>query len=339
MMEQPTPAEPGSAGKGSEGPRRLAGWAGIYARGLAMGVAELVPGVSGGTIAFITGIYLELVASIRGLGPRLLRLAARGRFAEAWREGNLGFLAVLGAGMGTAILALARIVQFLLENRELEVWGFFFGLILASAVFVGRHVRPWTPTRWSVAGVGVLVGAGAAFLTALSLPVTPVTVFLGGALAICAWILPGVSGSFVMLLLGLYPAVVAAIAELDLVFLAILAAGCTTGILLFSRFLTWILRRRYEATLALLSGFMAGSLLKLWPWHLPAAMVDGKPMGVRLHLPAGFEAASGESAAVGGVVVAMVLGVAVVGGLELLARAGRSRTSMADAVTREERGS
>lgn len=328
--------DPGSAGKGGEAPRGLAGWVGIYARGLAMGVAELIPGVSGGTIAFITGIYMELVATIRGLGPGLLQRVGQGRFAEAWREGNLGFLAVLGAGMGTAILALARIVQFLLENRELEVWGFFFGLILASAIFVARHVRPWTPTRWSVAVVGVFVGAGAAFLTALNLPVTTVTVFLGGAVAICAWILPGVSGSFVMLLLGLYPAVVAAIAELDLAFLAILAAGCTTGILLFSRFLTWILRRRYEATLAVLSGFMAGSLLKLWPWHLPVAVVDGKPMGVRLHLPAGFEAASGESAVLGGVVIAMILGVAVVGGLELFARTGRGRNSMADGVVRGE---
>jgi putative membrane protein len=326
--------EPGSAGKGSEAHRGLGGWLGIYMRGLAMGVAELIPGVSGGTIAFITGIYLELVATIRGLGPRLLQRVGQGRFAEAWREGNLGFLAVLGAGMGTAILALARIVQFLLEHRELQVWGFFFGLILASAVFVGRHVHPWTPVRWSVAVLGVVVGAGAAFLTALSLPVTTVTVFLGGAVAICAWILPGVSGSFVMLLLGLYPAVVAAIAELDLTFLAILAAGCTTGILLFSRFLTWILRRRYEATLAVLSGFMAGSLLKLWPWHLPAAVVEGKPMGVRLHLPAGFEAASGESAALGGVVAAMILGVAVVGGLELFARTGRSGAPVADAVSR-----
>jgi len=326
----PSPGDPGPPGEGRE-PRGLAGWVGVYARGLGMGVAELVPGVSGGTIAFITGIYLELVASIRGLGVRLLRRVASGRFREAWREGNLGFLAVLGAGMGTAIVVLARIVQFLLEHRELEIWGFFFGLILASAVFVGRYVRPWSPARGMLAAGGILVGAGAAFMTALALPVTPVTIFLGGAVAICAWILPGVSGSFVMLLLGLYPAVVAAIAELDVVFLAILAAGCTAGILAFSRFLTWLLRRRYEATLAVLSGFMAGSLFKLWPWHLPAAVVDGKPMGVRLHLPEGFAEASGESAAVGGVVLAMVLGVAVVGGLELLARIGRSRTPVTGA--------
>ncbi|CAN5623209.1 DUF368 domain-containing protein [soil metagenome] len=304
-------------------PREPGGWLGVYARGFAMGVAELVPGVSGGTIAFITGIYLELVRSIRGIGFRLLRLVGQGRVREAWREGNLGFLMVLGAGMGTAIVLLARIVGWLLENRELQVWGFFFGLILASTWFVGRYAKPWTGARLALVVVGAVAGAGVAFLTALALPVTLVTLFLGGAIAICAWILPGVSGSFIMLLLGLYPAVVGAISEFNLVILATLAAGCATGLLLFSRFLTWLLERRYEATLALLSGFMAGSLFKLWPWYVPVTVMDGKPMGLRILGPGTYESTTGEPAAVVSVVASMVLGVAVVALLEIVSRRGR----------------
>jgi len=304
-------------------PRGLAGWLGVYARGFAMGVAELVPGVSGGTIAFITGIYLELVRSIRGIGVGLLRTVGQGRVREAWKEGNLGFLLALGAGMGTAIVLLARVVSWLLEHRELQVWGFFFGLILASVWFVGRYARPWTSARRGLVVVGAVAGAGVAFLTALALPVNLVTMFLGGAIAVCAWILPGVSGSFIMLLLGLYPAVVAAISDFNLVVLATLAAGCTTGLLLFSRFLTWLLERRYEATLALLSGFMAGSLLKLWPWWVPVAIVDGKPMGLRLLWPGTFESVTGEPSAVPSVVASMVLGVAVVALLEVVSRRGR----------------
>lgn len=310
---------PGGEGEGASSRGRLA-WFGVWLRGFGMGTAELVPGVSGGTIAFITGIYLELVRSIRGVGLPLLRQVLSGDVRGAWRRGNLGFLVVLGAGMGTAILALARIVGWLLEHRPLELGGFFFGLIAASALFVGRFARPWNGARVFLLGGGAAAGAGVAFLTSLALPVNLLTVFLGGAVAICAWILPGVSGSFVMLLLGLYPSVVAAISGLDVVFLGVLAAGCATGLLLFSRFLAWVLERRYEATLALLAGFMAGSLLTLWPWHLPSAVVDGKPMGLRLLTPGAWSAATGDPSQAGAVAGAMLLGLAIVGALELFSR-------------------
>ncbi len=314
-----------TAGEGGDRRTGPAAWAGLYLRGIAMGVAELVPGVSGGTIAFITGIYLELVRSIRGIGVHLVGLLVRGRIRELWAAANLGFILVLGAGMATGILALARIVQWLLENWELQVWGFFFGLILASTVFVARFVKPWTPRRGGLAAIGAVFGAAAAFLTPMLLPVNAVTVFLGGAVAVCAWILPGISGSFVMLLLGLYPSVVAAISALDLVFLGILAAGCTSGLLLFSRFLSWLLARYYEGTLAVLCGFMAGALLKLWPWRLPTEMVEGKPVGVELLGPGGFMARGGGDPEVLGVVAAMLAGLLVVVGLEAVARLGRRR--------------
>lgn len=285
-----------------------------------MGLAELVPGVSGGTIAFITGIYLELVGAVRGAGEALLRDLPRRDLAGAWKRANGPFLVVLGAGMATGILSLARIVSWLLENRELEIWGFFFGLILASVLFVGRAARPFNGLRSGLVAVGVVAGAAAAFATALSLPVNPVTLFFGGMVAICAWILPGVSGSFVMLLLGLYPTVVGAIANLDLVVLGVLAAGCGMGLLLFARVLGWLLERFYRGTLALLCGFMAGSLMGLWPWRLPVTMVEGKPLGVRLLGPSDYAAASGADPAVGGVVAAFLLGLGVVAALDVLSR-------------------
>lgn len=287
-----------------------------------MGLAELVPGVSGGTIAFITGIYLELVGTIRSAGEVLVRHLPRGDLAGAWKHANGGFLLVLGAGMASGILALARIVSWLLEYRELQIWGFFFGLILASVLFVGRAARPFTGGRAGLLAVGVAAGAAAAFATALSLPVNPATLFLGGMVAICAWVLPGVSGSFVMLLLGLYPTVVGAIADLDLSVLGVLAAGCGVGLLLFARVLGWLLDRFYRGTLALLCGFMAGSLMGLWPWRLPVTVVEGKPLGVRVLLPADYAEAAGVDPAVGGVVAAFLLGLGTVAALDVLSRWG-----------------
>lgn len=285
-----------------------------------MGVAELVPGVSGGTIAFITGIYLELVGAIRGVGEALVRHLPHGQFARAWDRAKGGFLLILGAGMASGILALARIVAWLLEHRPLQIWGFFFGLILASVLFVGRFARPFTPVRRILLLLGGGAGAGVALATALTLPVNPLTLFLGGMVAVCAWILPGVSGSFVLLLLGLYPAVVGAISSLDLRVLGVLASGCVLGLLLFARALGWLLDRYYGGTLAALCGFMAGSLLGLWPWRLPREVVEGKPLGVRLFLPEGYTAAGGGDPAVAGVLSAILLGLGVVAVLELLAR-------------------
>jgi putative membrane protein len=286
-----------------------------------MGIAELVPGVSGGTIAFITGIYIELVRSVRRIGPHLLRLLLRGRIREAWVDGNLGFLILLWTGMGTSVLTFAWLVSWLLEHRELQVWGFFFGLILASALFVGRFAAPWTVGRGIVCAIGVGIGAGLGFASALAFPVDPFAIFLGGAVAICAWILPGVSGSFILLLLGQYPTVVQAIAERDLVILGALAAGCTVGLLLFARLLVWVLRRYYEGTLALLCGFMGGALVKLWPWRVPVA---DDALGVRPATPGTYASTMEVSAAIPSVMATVILGILVVLGLEILSRRSRA---------------
>ncbi len=294
-----------------------------------MGVAELVPGVSGGTIAFITGIYIELVRSVRRIGLPLARLVLKGRLREAWHEANLGFLIVLWAGMGTSVLSFAALVSWLLENRELQVWGFFFGLIAASVFFVGRFAAPWNRTRGLLLAGGVLTGAGLGFMAALTFPVNPFTIFLGGAVAICAWILPGISGSFVLLLLGQYPAVVRGIAEVDLVVLGSLAAGCTVGLLAFARFLIWLLRRAYQGTLALLCGFMAGALVKIWPWKVPVAepldpaLTAGAP-GLRPSGPFEYARVLGEEPMIGAVILSAAVGVFIVLTLDWLSRTGRT---------------
>jgi len=306
-------------------PRGVLGWIGVYLRGMAMGVAELVPGVSGGTIAFITGIYVELVRTIRKLDPALAMELIKGRVARAWRQGNLGFLMALGVGMATSVFGFAAVVAWLLENREVHVWAFFFGLIVASALYVGRFVKPWSWARGLSGLVGIGVGLALANTHPLPSPDHWISTFLAGMVAICAWILPGISGSFIMLLLGQYELLVRAISELDVVFLTALAAGCTMGLLAFARVLTWLLRTRYEGTLAFLCGLMLGSLQKLWPWReAVTSYVDSEgrevPLVVRPISPEGWEAMTGVDPQVLGAVVAAGAAVGLVLALDLMAR-------------------
>lgn len=306
----------------NRGPRE---WMGVYLRGMAMGVAELIPGVSGGTIAFITGIYVELVKTIRALRAGLAADVLRGRVARAWNEGNLGFLMVLGLGMATSVFLFAAMVAWLLANREIHVWAFFFGLIAASALYVGRFVGPWSPARTTVAAAGAAVGVVLANVQPLPAPEHWISTFLAGAVAICAWILPGISGSFILLLLGQYQQLVRALAELDVVFLGALGAGCALGLLAFARVLTWLLKRWYRATLGFLTGLMVGSLQKLWPWRRTISSYidsDGNEVTLvdRPVSPATWESIRGVDPAVLGAVVSMLAAVAVVWILDVLAR-------------------
>lgn len=305
--------------------RSLIAWLGIWIRGMAMGVAELIPGVSGGTIAFITGIYVELVGSIRSLRLGVLVAFVERRFRDAWRDGNLGFLVVLGGGMGASILLGAGLVAWLLEHREIHVWAFFFGLIVASVLFVGRFALPLTRSRGIAALMGVAVGLLLTNVQPLPAPEHWISTFLAGALAICAWILPGISGSFLLLLLGQYAQLVRALSELDLAFLAALGSGMVLGILAFTRFLTWLLRTRYRGTLAFLTGLMAGSLQKLWPWRETVSFYmdsDGNPVPLveRPVSPRAWEGITGGDPAVAGAAAAMLGAAALILALELMAR-------------------
>ncbi len=246
---------------------KVSDYTGIFASGFAMGSADVVPGVSGGTIAFILGIYEELIGSIRMVGqPVFWRALLRGEWRVALRLINFFFLLALGTGLLGAIFLLAPGIEWMLINQPIIIWSFFFGLVLASIVIVATRIRVWSPDRF----VALLLGAGAAFWIVGLVPVqTPDTwwfLMLSGAIAICAMILPGISGSFIMVLLGKYHFFINAINERDFASLAFAAIGAAIGLVTFAQVLSWLFRRFHDITVATLTGFMIGSLREIWPW-------------------------------------------------------------------------
>jgi putative membrane protein len=282
-----------------------------------MGAADIVPGVSGGTVAFITGIYDTLLSSIRAFDLEFLRRLLKLDIAGAWQHVNGSFLSALLLGIATSIFSLARLISWVLENHPVPLWAFFFGLILASALVLVRQVKRWTPGRM----LCLLVGTGFALVIALSPTVNMefgmAGVFLSGFLAICAMILPGISGSFILVLLGMYGTVLAAVKSLDLVFLLVFAAGAGCGLLCFSRLLHWLLHHFHEATMALLTGFLFGSLAVVWPWKQVLAWVEGshgqlKPAHQVPVSPGEFFTVTGQEPMVWTCIGLMLLGFALV---------------------------
>ncbi len=249
--------------------RTLAGYLSILLRGFAMGSADVVPGVSGGTIAFITGIYEELLESIRMVGrPPFLRAVVGLRIKEALALINFPFLLALLVGIATAVLTLAPGIEWMLENQPILIWSFFFGLIVASVWMVGQTITRWSPLVVLMLIVGTV---GAYWIVGLVPTQTPETwwfLIFSGALAICAMILPGISGSFILLLLSKYEFFVSAVNQRDLVSLALAGIGAAVGIVTFAQLLSWLFKRYHNLTVALLTGFMIGSLRKVWPWKL-----------------------------------------------------------------------
>lgn len=238
----------------------------LSVKGMCMGAADVVPGVSGGTIAFITGIYDELINSIKSINAASLKMFFTGKWGEFWKMINGKFLLFLLAGIGISVFSLAKIITWLLVAYPVLVWSFFFGLVLASTWFVGKDVKE---RNWKT-GFGFLLGAALAFYITVATPAeTPshfLFIFLCGAIAICAMILPGISGSFILVLLGKYFFIMEAVKTLDLKVIAIFGIGACVGITSFSRLLSYALSHMRNITLAVLSGFMLGSLNKVWPW-------------------------------------------------------------------------
>ncbi|CDA76672.1 uncharacterized protein BN697_00236 [Bacteroides sp. CAG:530] len=238
----------------------------LSVKGMCMGAADVVPGVSGGTIAFITGIYDELINSIKSINAASLKMFFTGKWGEFWKMINGKFLLFLLAGIGISVFSLAKIITWLLVAYPVLVWSFFFGLVLASTWFVGKDVKE---RNWKT-GLGFLLGAALAFYITVATPAeTPshfLFIFLCGAIAICAMILPGISGSFILVLLGKYFFIMEAVKTLDLKVMAIFGIGACVGITSFSRLLSYALSHMRNITLAVLSGFMLGSLNKVWPW-------------------------------------------------------------------------
>ena len=250
--------------------------------GLMMGAAEVVPGVSGGTIAFVSGFYDRLINAIQRFTPVNLwnrkHLGVRG----LWRALDVNFLLVLFGSMLVSILVLARGVSYLLENQEVLIWSFFLGLVLASVYTVGKKLAPAIETGAALV-TGLLLGYALTHIAPLEAQVSPFVLFAGGCVAVCAWILPGLSGSFILLILGLYQTVIMAIRDFELMTLVYVGAGCAVGIIAFSRLLSILLDRFRNATVAVLVGVMMGSLPKLWPWKRTTSYIirdDGSQVPV-----------------------------------------------------------
>ena len=247
---------------------------GIYLRGIAMGAADLVPGVSGGTVALITGIYGRLISAIASVGIDILALVTRGRIAEAYKAIDGNFLLLLAAGIGTAIVGFAAILNWLLLHYPLPLWATFSGLVLASALsLVKQNCRSWTFRDWSLFTTGVAVAVSVGLTQAIQIPLTPLGIFFAGSIAISAMILPGISGSFLLLLMGVYQPIIAAVVNLELVTLALFALGCGMGLIFFSKLLQRLLAVAEKATMATLFGFLLGSLVILWPWQITVSSV------------------------------------------------------------------
>ena len=247
--------------------RSMKDYLGLLARGFAMGSADVVPGVSGGTMAFILGIYEELIFSIRAMGRKdfwnaLLHL----RIKEALWAINLPFLLAVGGGIILAFLTLAKGLEWMLINKPVYIWSFFFGLVMASVITVARRVKKW---KAILVAALALAAVGAYFLVGAVPAQTPDTilyVFLSGALASTAMILPGISGAFILVLLGKYQFALSAVNNRDMFSLFILGAGAAVGLITFAQVLGWLFRKHHDLTVAILTGFMLGSLRKLWPW-------------------------------------------------------------------------
>ena len=297
----------------------------LLLKGCAMGMADVVPGVSGGTIAFISGIYEELIGSIRSIDATALRLLLRLRFAEFWRRINGGFLLAVAAGIGISIFSLARLMTLLLESYPIPTWSFFFGLIVASALLVSRSVGRWNAASCAALAAGI---AAAWWITEVTPAETPDTwwfVMLSGAIAICAMILPGISGAFILLLLGKYQFIMQAVGDLNVPVIVIFVVGAAAGIISFSHLLSWLLKHWHDVTVAVLMGFMVGSLNKVWPWkEVVETYTDshGKimPLVERNVAPGRFEALAQQDALLGEAVVLCVVGFLTIYCIELAAR-------------------
>lgn len=279
--------------------RRLLSYLLIYLKGMAMGAADVVPGVSGGTIALIVGVYERLLKAVGSCTPDKLLWLARGRIRETWQAIDGTFLVSLVAGILTSIAAFANLLGYLLKEHPEMTWSFFFGLIVVSVYIVGREVQRWN--IWMV--LLMLVGGGFAWMITVAAPVqwstAPLFIFLAGAIAICAMILPGISGSFILVLLGLYATILGAVRSFDLVMLAIFAAGCAVGMLSFARIVSWLLEHARSATMAAATGLLIGSLNKVWPWKQTISWRENskgvlEPLQQNNVLPATYETLTGE---------------------------------------------
>ena len=294
-------------------------------KGCAMGMADVVPGVSGGTIAFISGIYEELINSIRRFDFTALKLLCKGQVSKLWHYVNGGFLCPVLLGIAIAIFSLARLMTYLLTHHPIAIWSFFFGLIVASALLVSREIG-----RWDLRTVlSFIIGVGVAWWITIASPAeTPETwwfVMLSGAIAICAMILPGISGAFILLLMGKYQYIMQAVGDFNIPVMAIFAIGAAAGIISFSHLLSWLLKHWHDVTVSLLMGFMVGSLNKVWPWkEVIETYLDShgkaQPLVEANISPAQFELLTGRDAELWQAAALCMAGFGIILGIEMIAK-------------------
>jgi len=307
----------------------------LFLKGVLMGAADIVPGVSGGTIAFITGIYEHLLTSLQSIVPAFFRLIKNRKLSAFWQEIDGTFLITLFSGILLSVLIFAKLIAYLLVNHPIPVWSFFFGLIVASVSIVGKQVSVWNIRLFLSVFVGIVVAYFVTQLSPASVEPSYLNAFLSGLIAICAMILPGISGSFILVMLGTYSFILDAIREFDLIVLVVFSSGCLIGLLSIANLLVWAFSHFRNMTLALLTGFMVGALTKVWPWKEVLTYREGRhgqlvPLLEQNVLPGTYELISGASSQITLAIICAL--VAVVGVLSLESFAKLSKKAISEEV-------
>ena len=305
----------------------------IAVKGFLMGAANVVPGVSGGTIALISGIYEELVDSLDAvMSPAPWKALLKGQFKEFWQGIHGRFLLCLVIGVAASVFSLAKLVEHELAHNPILVWAFFFGLILASAYYMLHDIKGWKWKDLLITIIGVVLGLVVCTLSPTTTPDSYWFIFLCGAIAICTMILPGISGSFILVILGKYDYIMSAVSEMNIPVLIIFALGCGVGILAFAKFLHWLLGKWERQTMLVLVGFVIGSLVKVWPWNDPDSCAHAQMLRSDI-LPEGLVDGSVDSALdmlqgmgetldlqMAGAIIWCILGIALIVLIQLLGK-------------------
>ena len=285
----------------------------LILKGMAMGAADVVPGVSGGTIALIAGIYEELIFSIKSINLKALKLLFAGKLAAFWKTINGNFLLSVLLGIVISIFSLSKGLTFLLHHYPILVWSFFFGLIIASAIYVAQTIKTWNVGA-VVAGIaGIVIAYFITVISPTEANTSWIYIFFSGVIAICAMILPGISGSFILVLLGMYQFILGAVVDLNIPVLLVFVAGAAIGIIGFSNVLSWLLKKYHTLTIALLAGFMVGSLNKIWPWkEVTESFIDRhgevRPLAEKNILPTTYENLTGNESLLWSAIFFLVVG-------------------------------
>ncbi len=298
-------------------------------KGFGMGAANVIPGVSGGTIALLTGIFTEIIDALNALmDPSSWKMLLKGQFREFWRYIHGTFLVSLLVGVLISIFSLAKLMVYVMHFYPVQTWAFFFGLIIASSVYMIYDIKGWKFVDVLFFAVGIALGVVICTLSPTTTPDDLWFIFICGAIAVCTMILPGISGSFILVILGKYDYIMQSVNQLNLPVLLVFGLGCVIGILGFSKFLHWLLKRYERATMLTLVGFVIGALVKVWPWNDMTAVAEGQLLrsgmtaetaqaGAQALLSAG-NAAQGIDLQIPGAIIWAIAGLALVAVLEYL---------------------